>query len=81
MTIGQLADSASKSFFSGVTQATQTLREVIRLSGVLSIPGTGESFTLGNGVITKVKQVPDGKKVLDAQEYEITWESINMAIL
>lgn len=75
------ADSPSKTFFNALIAATKTAREIFYLSGTLTLPSTGESFTMTRGVLTKGKQIPDGQKVLQPQDYEITWESVNPAIL
>ena len=80
-TISLQADSPSVSFFTTLTQAMKTTREVIYLSGTLSLPSTGENFVLTRGVLTTPKQAPDGQKVLQARDYVITWESVNASPL
>lgn len=75
------ADSPSKSFFNAVIGAMKTSREVYWFSGTLSLPSTGEVFTLTRGVLTKGKQIPDGQKVLQPMDYEITWEAANPSLL
>ena len=80
-TITLQADSASKEIFAALIAATRTAREVFFLSGTLVLPSTGESFTMTRGVLTNAKQIPDAQKVLQPQDYIITWESVNRAIL
>lgn len=80
-TITLQADSASKDFFSILTQAIKTAREVFYISATLSLPSTGESFTFTRGILTSVMQAPDAKKILQPQRFVITWESVNRAIL
>jgi len=80
-TITLQADSASKDFFSILTQAIKTAREVFYISATLSLPSTGESFTFTRGILTSVMQAPDSKKMLQPQKFVITWESVNRAIL
>ncbi len=80
-TISLQADSPSKSFFIALTQAMKTAREVYYITGSLALPSTGESFSLVRGILTTPKQVPDGKKVLQAMDFVITWESVNPSVL
>lgn len=80
-TITLQADSPSKDIFTAVIQAMKTAREVFYISGSISLPSTGESFTLTRGILTNVKQIPDAQKVLQPVDYVITWEQINRSLL
>ena len=80
-TITLQADSPSKDIFTAVIQAMKTAREVFYISGSISLPSTGESFTLTRGILTNAKQIPDAQKVLQPVEYIITWESVNRSLL
>ncbi len=80
-TITLQADSDSKDIFATLIAATKTAREVYFLSATLVLPATGESFTMTRGVLTNAKQIPDGGKTLQEQDYVITWESIGRATL
>lgn len=80
-TITLQADSPSKDLFTALIQATKTAREVFYISGSISLPSTGESFTLTRGILTNAKQIPDAQKVLQPVDYIITWESINRSLL
>lgn len=80
-TITLQADSPSKDIFTAVIQAMKTAREVFYISGSISLPSTGESFTLTRGILTNAKQIPDAQKVLQPVEYVITWEQINRSLL
>jgi hypothetical protein len=75
------ADSPSKDFFTTLIAAMKTAREIYYISGSIALPSTGESFELVRGVLTKGKQIPDAEKVLQAVEYEITWESVNRSLI
>ena len=75
------ADSPSKDFFTTLIAASKTAREVFYLNGTLTLPSTGESFTLVRGVLTAAKQIPDGQKVLQPVDYQITWESANRSLI
>jgi len=80
-TITLQADSPSKDIFTAVIQAMKTAREVFYISGSISLPSTGESFTLTRGILTNAKQIPDAEKVLQPVDYVITWESVNRSLL
>lgn len=80
-TITLQADSPSKDIFTAMIQAMKTAREVFYISGSISLPSTGESFTLTRGILTNAKQIPDAQKVLQPVDYVITWESVNRSLL
>ena len=80
-TISLQADSPSKSIFNLLIQTMKTVKTVFYMSGTIVLPSTGESYTLTRGILTQAKQMPDAQKVLQAMDYVITWESVNMAIL
>jgi hypothetical protein len=80
-TITLQADSPSKDIFTTLIQAMKTAREVFYVSGIISLPSTGESFTLTRGILTNAKQIPDAQKVLQPVDYVITWESVNRSLL
>lgn len=80
-TITLQADSPSKDIFTAVIQAMKTAREVFYISGSISLPSTGESFTLTRGILVNAKQIPDAQKVLQPVDYVITWESVNRSLL
>lgn len=80
-TITLQADSPSKDIFTAVIQAMKTAREVFYISGSISLPSTGESFTLTRGILTNAKQIPDAQKVLQPVDYVITWESVDRSLL
>ena len=80
-TISLQADSPSRSIFTTITQASKTAREIYYITGSLSLPSTGESFSMTRGVLTSTQQIPDAGKVLQSIDYVITWESVNASLL
>ena len=80
-TISLQADSPSRFIFTTLAQSMKTLRDVFYIAGSLSIPSTGELFTLNRGVLTNFKPVPDANKVLAPMDFTITWESVNFSLL
>lgn len=57
----------------------QQEREVFYADATITIPSMGKTYTLTKGVLSSYKPMPDAKKTLQAQEYEITWESVSSA--
>jgi hypothetical protein len=80
-TISLQADSPSRDIFSAWIQATKTAREVFFASGSISLPSTGETYTLTRGVLQNVPQVPTAAKVLQAMDFVIVWENISRSLL
>lgn len=80
-TITLQADSPSRAIFTAIIAAIKSGREIFYINGSLSIPSTGEAFTMTRGVLTNVHQLPDAAKVLQPVEYEVTWQDISPAPL
>ena len=80
-TVSLQADSPSKAIFAAILQAMKTAREVFYISGSITLPSTGEVFTLTRGILTTAKQIPDAQKVLQPMDYSITWESVNPSVI
>jgi len=81
LTVTLQADSPSKDIFAVIVAATKTAREIFWLSMAISLPSTGEVFTLTRGILTNAKQIPDAQKVLAAQDFVITFESVNRSLI
>lgn len=75
------ADSPSIKIMDAIIAYTKTTREVVELDGTFSVPATGRSYTLTNGTLTKVSQIPGAKKILQPQKYTIVWESADPAVI
>lgn len=81
MTVSLQADSPSKDIFMAMIQTTKTAREIFYVSGEITLPSTGEKFTLTRGILSNVKQLPDAQKVLQPMDFILTWESIDYSVL
>ena len=73
------ADSNSIAVFDAWKAAQDRLRDVYLATAIITLTGNGAKYVLTNGALTSAKVMPDNKKVLQPQEYEITWESITKA--
>lgn len=79
-TISLQADSLGVDIFDNIIQNTQQQRECYRVSGSISVPATGKVYRGVNGVVETTKIIPDASKVLQAQEYTITWERLTATL-
>ena len=80
-TVTLQSDSSSRTIFDAVIADTKTSREIYLLSGTITLPSTGEDFTLTRGVLTQAKQIPDAQKMLQPVDYTIIWESVNRSLI
>lgn len=71
-----MANSDSILMFDSVIVAENVMTDKFRWDGVVTLKGIGKKYTMNNGVLTRGKVMPDAKKVLQPQTYEITWESV-----
>lgn len=80
-TISIMPDSPSLSIFEAWLAAMNTTREVFYANATIILPAIGRKYTLTRGVLTSIKAAPDVKKVLQAQEFKLTWESVAPAFI
>lgn len=73
------ASSESIDIFDAWVQASVSRKSIFYASATIEIPGTGHTYTLTKGVLSNIKMMPDAKKTLDDQEFELTWESVTKA--
>ena len=72
--ISIMPDSDSIAVFDVWNQQQRINRTVYFANATIDLPALGKSFTMTRGTLTSAHQISDAKKVLQAQEYEITWE-------
>lgn len=75
------ADSPSIDFFDSWWAAQQVARVILRATAVVTLTEVGKKWTMTNGVLTSYKPIPDTKKLLQAQKFQVTWESMFPAII
>lgn len=78
-TITLQADSPSIKTFETLIGAQDTVREVIFLDGILTLPSIETSYALSKGVLTRLTPIPPAKRVLEPVSYELTWELVQPA--
>jgi len=69
-------DSNSVQIFDAWFAAMQSSRDVYFSNALINFPSLQSSFVLLHGAMTSYRTVSDAKKVVQAHEYEITWESV-----
>ena len=73
------ADSTSVQLFDLWYAAQQTTRDAYVASAIIKLPSVGREYVCVNGALTGYMPLPAAKKVLQEQEYEITFESVTKA--
>lgn len=76
MSVSIMPDSPSSTVFETWYLTSKAARDIYAGNATIIIPGIKRKYTLKNGVLTKGKTLPDAKKVLQARDWKITWESI-----
>jgi len=75
-TITIMPDSPSRDVFETWQLTSQTSKAVFRCNATIILPAIGRKYTLTNGVLVRVKTIPDAQRVLQAATYQIDWESV-----
>jgi hypothetical protein len=75
-TITLMPDSPSIAIFSNWSLAQLAAREVLIANASISLPAIGKKYILTRGFLTSGKPLPDGKKVLQAMPFQITWGTV-----
>jgi hypothetical protein len=73
------ADSTSITYFDQWYNAQVTKKDAIACSMVITMPGNGAKYTCTNGGLVNYKPIPDAKKMLEAQEFDISFEAVQKA--
>jgi hypothetical protein len=75
-----MADSASiDSFELWLAQMKQQEEVIWCTNGEMVLQSVGKVYSMANGVMSRIKQTPDGKKVLEGQAFEITWDTVDVS--
>jgi len=80
-TINIMPDSPSLAIFETWLAACNTAREIFVANASIFLPAIGRKYIMTRGVLTGAKAAPDVKKVLQAVEYKISWESVAPAFV
>ena len=73
------ADSPSNLFMDQWRQAMDAVNETFPCNATIIAPSIGKVYTFTAGHLTGVMPTPQGKKVLNPQTYEITFQAVSAA--
>lgn len=76
-----MADSITIDAFEIWLAAMKQAREDFTCNASIVLSSVGKVYTCTNGSMTRIKQTPEGKKVLEGQMFEITWDDVDMSYL
>ncbi len=79
--ISIMPSSDSIDVFDTWAQQQRVNRTVYFANATIDLPALNKSFVLTKGALTSAHYIADAKKVLQAQEFEITWESVTSAVI
>lgn len=75
-TITIMPDSPSREIFETWQLTSQTAKAVFRCNATIILPAISRKFTLTNGILQRVKAIPDANRFLQQMTYQINWESV-----
>ncbi|MCR2795509.1 hypothetical protein NQ094_05595 [Enterobacter kobei] len=75
-TITIMPDSPSRDLFETWQLTSLTSKAVFRCNATIILPAISRKFTLTNGILQRVKAIPDAQRVLQAMTFQISWESV-----
>ena len=70
------ASSDSIGVIDQIYQFSNANKTFYEITGTISYPSTGKSYTLVNGSLTNYKPMADARKTLSPQDFTIVWEAI-----
>lgn len=74
-TITIMPDSPSRELFETWQLTSLTSKAVFRCNATIILPAISRKFTLTNGILQRVKAIPDAQRVLQAMTFQINWEN------
>lgn len=75
-TITIMPDSPFRDLFETWQLTSLTSKAVFRCNATIILPAISRKFTLTNGILQRVKAIPDAQRVLQAMTFQINWESV-----
>lgn len=75
-TVTIMPDSPSRELFETWQLTSLTSKAVFRCNATIILPAISRKFTLTNGILQRVKAIPDAQRVLQAMTFQINWESV-----
>lgn len=72
-TIGFLASSPSSQLFDDWIAVQDQIGDVIYAAGSITLPALSKKYTLYQGVLMRLSNIADARKVLGPREFHLTW--------
>ena len=79
--ISIMPDSPSLSIFEIWQGSMKTAREIFYANALITIPSIQRKYVLTKGTLSTCTPGPGIKKVLQAMEFKITWQSVDQALI
>jgi hypothetical protein len=80
MKIHLMPDSPAIDIFDQWLGALNAARDDLPATeGSIWAPSLGKAWACANGTLTESSAVPNAKKLFEAQEYEITWDTVDVS--
>ena len=76
MRVALQANSPSIVVFDTIFTQQQLASTVYPLSGTVIIPAIGKKFSLTNGALEEYKPLPDAKRMLQGQRFQLVWNQV-----
>ncbi|KXV59182.1 hypothetical protein AD947_04635 [Acetobacter tropicalis] len=75
-TIALAASSESALVFEAIVMAQDSRRGLYRMGAEIQIPAIGRKYTMVRGLLRSIVSIPGAGRVLEARNFEITWERV-----
>jgi hypothetical protein len=74
-----MPDSPQLTMFLQWLATMKATQGILTANATLAIPSISQKWTLTTGVLTRAPAIPTAQKVLQAMEFEITWDQVDPA--
>lgn len=76
MRVALQANSPSIAIFDTIFTQQQQASTVYPLSGTVILPAISKKYSLTNGALEEYKPIPDAKRMLQGQRFQIVWNQV-----
>jgi hypothetical protein len=78
-TITLMPDSPSMTLFEQWLAAQNANMTIYAAFATLAIPSIGKKWTMTNGLLGRIRSIPNAQKVLQGSEFQIVWDNVSPA--
>jgi hypothetical protein len=76
MRVALQANSPSIAVFDTIFAQQQQAETVYPLSGTVTLPAISKKYSLSNGALEEYKPLPDAKRMLQGQRFQLVWNQV-----